>query len=1139
MPKPSPRLLIVPLALLLASVTTPARLAAEEDGHWIRYPAISPDGTTIAFSWRGDLWTVPVSGGEARLLTSHGAYEGWPVWSPGSQHVAFASDRHGQLDVFVIAAGGGVPTRLTFHSADDVPADFASDGSRIFFESDRQHAPQALLGQGAFPELYSIGIAGEGRPRQEVTTPVLEADLSADDSLVVYENRTAYENEWRKHQTSSAARDIWTWDREAGTHIRATDFAGEDRDPLWDAETGGVLYLSEQGGSFNVWRLESASESAALSPQQVTDHSPHPVRFLSQANDGTIAYGYHGSVWVRGTEGTARQVPITLRADERTNVVERSVESDGATEMAVSPLGDEVAFVVRGEIFVASTEHGTTRRVTDTVEQERSVSWAPDGRSLYFASERDGSWNLYKSSLVHDDEERFFLSTETVEESVLVTDSETFQPVVSPDGQSLAYLHDRDEIRLLDLGTGKSKTLIPPERNYSYSDGDISYVFSPDAMWLSATYLGHDRWIDEIGLVHLQSGEVHNVSDSGYAEGAPAFSADGTTLFFSSDRFGERSHGSWGSESDVMAVSLNREAWDEAQKSLEEWQRARKKERREKGRDRGSREGEDGTMDEDDGDDDSDGVEPTKLPDPVEVEPEGFDDRLRRMTFLSSSLSSYVPSKDGEAVFFLARVDDKLAVWGSHVRKGETRRLAELGGGGPGRRGGGGSLELSKDGETLFVLSGDGRLAKLDVEGFTRVGNGNGRGGGRGGDGGGGLEPIPYRAELTYDTVAERQHMFEHVWRQVREKFYVEDLHGADWDFLKKEYEPLVADLRHGRDFADLLSELLGELNASHTGGSFRPSGKGSDETASLGLLYDPAYRGAGLKVAEVLDRGPADRADSRIAAGTIVTHIDGVELGSESAGVNPWASLNHRQGEKVRLGLSSQGESGAQSWDEVLEPVSQRDERTLRYEHWIESLRLMTDALSEGRVGYVHVAGMNDRSFRRFYMDTLGPMSDKEALVIDTRWNGGGWLHDDLAAFLQGELYLTFAPRGKTPGSLDGESMMRWTRPSAVLQNEANYSDGHIGPWVIQHLGLAPLVGTPVAGTGTAVWWERLMDGETVFGIPQVGMIAPDGYYMENTQLEPDVLVYNSPESVARGEDDQLKAAVELLLERLGAPVR
>ena len=891
---------------------------------------------------------------------------------------------------------------------------------------------------------------------------------------------------------------------------------------MWSADGGDVLYLSEEGGTFNVWRM--AGDGGAK--EQVTSHGPHPVRFLSQADDGAITYGYHGAVWVRGTDGMSSEVPIRLRADERANVAERTVESDGATEMAVSPLGDEVAFIVRGEIFVASVEHGTTRRLTETTEQERSLSWAPDGRSLYFASERGGSWNLYKTSMVHEEEERFFLATETKQEPVLATEAETFQPVVSPDGKSLAYLHDRDEIRLLDLASGTSKTLIPAERNYSYSDGDVSYVFSPDAKWLSATYLGHDRWIDEVGLVKLESGEIFNVSDSGYFEGGPAFSGDGETLFFVSDRFGQRSHGSWGAESDVMAVSLNRAAWDRAQQSLEEWQRALKKKRKEERKSQTDRGGEDEVEEDEDA--------PRQLPDPVEVETDGFDDRIRRMTFLSADLSDYVPSKDGEAVFFLAAVDDKLAVWGSHARKGETSRLAELGGG----DGFGGSLELSRDGETLFVLSGDGRLAKLDVEGFTRVGDGNGGGrggrGGNGGGGGGGLEPIPYRAELTYDTVAEREHMFEHVWRQVREKFYVEDLHGADWPFLNQEYAPLVADLRHGRDFAELLSELLGELNASHTGGRYRPRGDDGDETASLGLLYDPTYDGAGLKVAEVLDRGPADRADSKIGEGTVVTHVDGVELGSESAGVNPWTLLNHREGEKVRLGLASGPESGAETWEEVIEPVSLRDERTLRYEHWIDNLRAMTDELSEGRVGYVHVAGMNDRSFRRFYMDTLGPMSDKEALVIDTRWNGGGWLHDDLAAFLQGELYLTFAPRGKVPGSLDGESMMRWTRPSAMLQNEANYSDGHIGPWVIQHLGLAPLVGAPVAGTGTAVWWERLMDGQTVFGIPQVGMIAPEGYYMENTQLEPDVLVYNSPESVERGEDDQLKAAVELLLKQL-----
>ena len=1147
-------LLTCALALPPATAETAPEAGSESraESHWLRYPAISPDGTTVVFSWRGDLWTVPSAGGEARLLTHHGDYEAWPVWSPDSKTIAFASDRHGQLDVFTIPAQGGPETRLTFHSSGDRPVFFEAVSDRLWFTSDRQHAPQALLGAGAFGELYSIPLSG-GSPRQELTTPAEQARLSADGRWVIYEDHRAYEDEWRKHHTSSASRDLWLWDRESGRHLPLADFRGEDREPRFTAN-GDVVYLSGRDGTLDIWRVAVAADGSVGEPRQVTEHGPHPVRFLSSADDGTLAYGYHGAIFTLAPGGEPQQVSIDLAAGEQANAVEREVHTGDATEMAVSPLGDELAFVVRGDIFVASVEHGTTRRLTATPEQERSLSWAPDGRAIYFASERNESWNLYKIGLALDDEERFFEATLFDESEVLVSEDETFQPVVSPDGKTLAFLHNRDELRVLDLESGEQKTMIPAERNYSYSDGDRSYTFSPDGRWLAANYIPYRRWIDDVALVEVESGTVHNVTQSGYSEGAARFGAEGNHLYFVSDRFGMRSHGSWGSEMDVFSIALNQETWDLDELSPEAYARLKKKERKErrKGKDGDKKDapedkkkkdrkkqGDQGPSadkapkaERDDeeswggmgGGDRIEEGDPIRPIDPVETDLEDLDHRLRRMTLFPSRLSDFAVARNGETVFFLASTAKGFDLWMVRPRSKETRRLTSLGPGG-------GELELSHDGRKLFVLSNEGRISYMDV-GFlveTSFGKKRDREGGMGG-GGGRLESVAFKAESTVDTLAERHHMFEHVWRQVKRKFYVEDLHGADWPMLKAEYSIFLNDIRHGRDFAELLSELLGELNASHTGGSYRERNPDADSTASLGLLYDPAFEGPGLKVADVYKRGPADRDDSVLVAGSVITHIDGTELTAET---NPWALLNHQAGKRTRLTVRQADGSTA---DEVIEPIPGRAERGLRYERWIQRLRDKTEELSGGRIGYVHVQGMNDASFRRFYQDALGKMSDKEALIIDTRYNGGGWLHDDLAAFLQAEDYLWITPRGKEVGSFGAESQFRWTRPVAVLQNESNYSDAHIFPWAFKELELGVLVGMPVAGTGTAVWWERLIDGKTVFGIPQVGMVDKEGRYVENQDLEPHVKVQNTPESVLAGEDAQLKAAVDTLLNDLPA---
>jgi Tol biopolymer transport system component len=381
----------------LAVLALSSAATAAEPALWLRYPAISPDGATIIFSYHGDLWRVPSSGGQALQLTVHAAYEFGPVWSPDGSKIAFASNRYGNFDIFVMPAEGGAATRLTFHSAGDFPTSFTPDGASVLFSSSRLDAQScAQYPTGAQPELYRVSLEG-GMPAQVFSTPAIYATWDTAAERLAYSDQKGYEREWRKHDNSSFARDVWLYDAAANRHTRLTEFGADDRNPVWAPGDEALYYLSERDGTFNVWTLGLADGSQ---PQQVTSHDTHPVRFLTISNEGDLCYTWDGEIYVRAAGSReSRRIEVTVAVDSRHNEVDYIDVAPGISDFDLSPDGKEIAFVARGEIFVTSSGHADTKRITNTPEQERSVSFSPDGRSVLYASERDGSWNVYRTDL--------------------------------------------------------------------------------------------------------------------------------------------------------------------------------------------------------------------------------------------------------------------------------------------------------------------------------------------------------------------------------------------------------------------------------------------------------------------------------------------------------------------------------------------------------------------------------------------------------------------------------------------------------------------------------------------------------------------------------------------------------------------
>lgn len=1058
---------------------------------WLRDVQISPDGTEIAFCYKGDIYKVPANGGTATQLTTQASYECSPIWSPDSKQIAFASDRNGNFDLFVMSADGGAARRLTTHSASEIPSTFTTDGNYILFSASIQDpANSALFPTSAMTELYKVPVTG-GRTEQVLGTPAEMVCFDKSGKTFLYQDRKGFEDEWRKHHTSSITRDVWLYDSENGKHTNLTAHAGEDRNPVFAPDGQTVYFLSERDGStFNVYSFPISSPQSL---KTVTHFKTHPVRFLSMGSNGTLCYTYDGEIYTQKQGDKPQKVKIDIIRDDQNTIADLNF-SNGATSATVSPDGKQVAFIVRGEVFVTSADYNTTKQITHTPAREAGLTFSPDNRTLAYASERNGNWELYMAKIARKEEANFPNATAIEEEVLLPSDkTERTYPQFSPDGKELAFIEDRNRLMVLNLETKKVRQVTDGSTWFS-TGGGFDYSWSPDGKWFTLEFIGnrHDPYSD-IGMVSAQGGKIINLTNSGYTSGFPRWVLDGNAILFITERYGMRAHASWGSLNDVMLVFMNQDAYDKFRLSKEDYELQKELEKEQKN----TTETKKNDKKKGDNKEKSEEKKEEKVKDIV-VELNNIEDRIVRLTPNSSDLGSAIITKDGETLYYLSAFEGGYDLWKMNLRKKDTKLLHKMDAGWA-------NMEMDKDGKNLFLL-GSNTMQKMGTDSES-------------------LKPISYQAHVKMDLAAERDYMFNHVYKQEQKRFYNLNMHGIDWDAMTKAYRKFLPHIDNNYDFAELLSEYLGELNVSHTGGRFRPQLKG-DATATLGLLYDWNHNGKGLLISEVVEKGPFDHARSKVKAGNIIEKIDGQEITPES---DYSVLLNGKARKKTLVTLYNP--QTKERWEEVVVPVSNGVMSDLLYARWVKQRAADVDKWSNGRLGYVHIESMGDDSFRSVYSDILGKYNNREGIVIDTRFNGGGRLHEDIEILFSGKKYFTQVVRGREACDMPSR---RWNKPSIMVQCEANYSNAHGTPWVYSHQKIGKLVGMPVPGTMTSVSWETLQDPTLVFGIPVIGYRLPDGSYLENSQLEPDIKVANSPETVVKGEDTQLKAAVDELLKEI-----
>jgi tricorn protease len=1066
-------------------------VATAKEARLVRYPHYHQG--RITFGYLGDIWTADETGQNIQRLTVHKARDVYPRFSPDGKWIAFSSDRNGNLDVFLMPASGGTVKQLTNHSADDSVLNWTPDGRSILFSSSR--------GEDFMPRLYTVSTDG-GMPSNAGTDIGVQGSYSPDGKRLAYNQKA--QSYWRKYYRGSMQSDVMVMDAASKKFTNLTDFEGLDSWPMW-ARDGHIYFVSdrESGGLTNIWRVPEAGGRAA----QVTTFKSGDVRWPAISADGKTIIFEHDFGISKLDVASKRVTPISLdiAAETQESLSEVRDFASQVDDYALAPNSRRIVFSIHGEVFTAPVEEGDLRQLTESPFRDRNVDYSPDGKWIAFVSDRSGR------------EEVYAIAADGAGEAQKLTDLDELKIAYawSPDSTQIAYTASDNKLRVVNVASKASKEIAASRH------GQIGPpAWSPDGKWIAYSKPDFTRTSD-IYIASAAGGEEKKVSFDSFNETNARFSPDGRKLYFR--RIDQSSFSSLSSAQiySIALEKLERDPDDAEERAEQEAAEARPQPSGEAGGGAAR-------------------TSPAQrpAPKPVNIDWAGLKRRTRQLTRMPFAVTSYNVSPDSKSVVFITSEPSGAAanIPVVYSIQEDGKRLTRITSGTPptdsagdgGTPGGVSNLYVSRDNRTLFFQEGQfvysvpmpppapaGAPASSAPPATTASSAQRRR--------------INFTAKVKVDRPAEWAEMFDDAWRTMKYRFYDAKMHGKDWDAMRAKYRPLVEYVGDRQELLNVVNEMLGELNASHTGAAPPPGGRepGSASTGHLGLELEPDAQAGRYRVTHIYEEGPSDKDWVKVSIGDYLIAIDGKPV---RAGDEYWQHLNYRLNRKVAVTFNNKAsEEGA--WRTRIEPTSMGNYSQLRYERWVEERRALVTKLSNGRIGYLHIQAMNQPSLRKFEKE-LREYRDKEALVIDQRWNGGGNIEQELLGILVQRQYQVWQPRGTeaTTRPLNG-----FFGPKVVLQNWRSSSNAEMFPAGFRALGLGKVIGTPTMGAVIGTGSYTLIDGSTV-RTPGTGVYLADKQQtnMENNGVRPDILVDNTPEETLAGRDRQLEVAVEELLKQL-----